>query len=76
VAEDLIGPTMRYRLWVESPYFFDHAPIILQLDIGLPTIAHPFKFNHVWLQDDSFANLASEVWYDAYFGLLKGHKED
>jgi hypothetical protein len=45
------------------PTIFDHAPIILQLDIGLSSIAHPFEFNPVWLLDDSFATLASEVWY-------------
>jgi hypothetical protein len=67
-----IGPTMRYRSWVEFPYISDHAPIILQLDIGLSATAHPFKFNPVWLRDDSFATLASEVWNDVQFQLVEG----
>jgi hypothetical protein len=67
---------MRYRLWVEFPYIYDRAHIILQLDIGLLATAHPFKFNPLWLRDDSFSTVASEVWYDALFQLVKGHKED
>jgi endonuclease/exonuclease/phosphatase family metal-dependent hydrolase len=31
VAEDLIGPTMRYRSWVESTFISDHAPIFYNL---------------------------------------------
>jgi hypothetical protein len=72
VAEDLIGPAMRYISCVESPFFFDHAPIILQLDIGLQATTHTFKFNPFWLRDDSFAKLASEVWFDARFELVEG----
>jgi hypothetical protein len=72
VAEDLIGPTMRYRSWVESTFISDHAPIYLQLDIGIPKIVHPFKFNLVWLKYVSFTNLTREVWLDRCFELIEG----
>jgi endonuclease/exonuclease/phosphatase family metal-dependent hydrolase len=61
VVEDLIGPATRYRSWVKYTFISDHAPIYLQLDIGIPKIVHPFKFNSVWLKDVSFTNLTREV---------------
>jgi hypothetical protein len=72
VAEDLIGPAMRYRSWVDSTFLSDHAPIFLQLDIGIQKTVHPFKFNPVWLRDDSFAKLTREVWLDNRFELIEG----
>jgi hypothetical protein len=72
VAEDLIGPAMRYRSWVDSTYISDHAPIFLQLDIGTPKTMHPFKFNPVWLRDETFAKLTRDVWLDKRFELIEG----
>jgi hypothetical protein len=72
MVEDLIGPTMRYRSWVESTYISDHVPIFLQLDIDIPKNVHPFKFNSVWLRDKSFTNLTREVWLDIHFDLIEG----
>lgn len=72
VAEDLIGLAMRYRSWVDSLFLSDHAHIFLQMDIGLQAIVHPFKFNPFWLRDESFAKLASEVWFDARYELVEG----
>lgn len=72
MAEDLIGPATKYRSWVEPTFISDHAPIILQLDIGIPKIVHPFKFNLVWLSDKTFSNLTREVWLDRHFQLIEG----
>jgi len=47
---------------VEYPYISDHAPALLQLGMGFPIVAHPFKFNPYWLHDDKFIYLVKEVW--------------
>jgi len=72
MAEDLLGPTLRYISWVDSTYISDHAPIYLQIYIGTPNTTHPFKFNPVWLRDDTFEKLTREVWLDKRFGLIEG----
>jgi hypothetical protein len=71
VEEDLIGPMTRYRSWVESTFISDHAPVLLQLDIGIPKTVHPFKFNLIWLGDKSFTILTREVWFDSHFELIE-----
>jgi endonuclease/exonuclease/phosphatase family metal-dependent hydrolase len=34
VSESLLSDVAKYRSWVESPFFSDHAPVLLQLDYG------------------------------------------
>jgi hypothetical protein len=63
---------MRYRTWVEYPYLSDHAPVLLQLGIGMPTVAHPFKFNPAWLREDSFVTMVREVWTDSQLQQVVG----
>ena len=72
VEKDLIGPVTRYRSWVESTYISNHAPIFLQLDIGIPKTVHPFKFKPVWLRDETFTILTKDVWLDKRFELIEG----
>jgi hypothetical protein len=33
---------------------------------------HPFKFNPVWLRDETFAILTRDVWLDKNFELIEG----
>jgi hypothetical protein len=47
---------------VEYPYISDHAPVLLQLGMGFPIVAYPFKFNLDWLRDDRLISLVKEVW--------------
>jgi hypothetical protein len=70
--EDLMGPELRYRSWVEPTYISDHSPILLQLDLGIPKTRHSFKFNPVWLKDGTFVDLTREVWLDQRFDLIVG----
>jgi hypothetical protein len=72
VVEDLITSTMRYRTWVEYPYLSDHAPVFLQLGVGIPTVAYPFKLNPVWLREESFAIMVREVWNDSQLQQVIG----
>jgi hypothetical protein len=71
VEEGLLGPVLRYRSWVGSNYISDHAPMFFQLDIGFPKTMYPFKFNLIWLEDNSFSCLTREVWLDSWFTLLE-----
>jgi hypothetical protein len=70
VVEDFIGSTMRYCSWVDSTFISNHAPIILQMDIGVQSIKYPFKFNPGWLKEESLAELTREVWMDNRFDLI------
>jgi hypothetical protein len=42
----------------------DHALVLLEFGVGIPTIAYPFKLNPVWIGEDSFAELVRDVWND------------
>jgi hypothetical protein len=72
VAEDLIGPAMRYRSWVESPSFLITLLLFYNWILVYRRQLTLLSSIHVWLRDDSFATLASEVWYDARFELVEG----
>jgi endonuclease/exonuclease/phosphatase family metal-dependent hydrolase len=71
VSEDLLLSFDHFRTWVEYPYISDHAPVLLQLGSGFPTVAHPFKFNLDWLRDDRFVTMVKEVW-----GSLQANREE
>ena len=52
----------RYRQWVGSGGISDHSPIYLEI-LGLDAKPKaPFKFNHVWLQDEGYIKLVKDYW--------------
>ena len=53
--------------WVELPYFSDHAPILLKMNIPLQHNSFPYKFNHHWLSSTDYSNLVHSVWTDQCF---------
>jgi hypothetical protein len=59
VSEDLISSTVRYRSWVDYPFVFDHAHVLLQLGFNSTIVAHPFKLNPAWLREDTFVSIVS-----------------
>jgi hypothetical protein len=67
VSDDLLTEVGIYRSWVEFPFFSDHAPIFLQLDLPPDYKIYPFKFNAHWLDEKDFGNLVIKVWKDPGF---------
>jgi len=57
----------RYRTWVEVPYIYDHAPVIVQLDFTQSRVAFPFKLNPTWMGEQGFIQIVKEVWRDPIF---------
>jgi hypothetical protein len=64
ISKDLLASVEFYRAWVELPFIFYHAPIILQLDLPLIYKAFPFKFNPLWTTDHDFIKLVQKLWSD------------
>jgi hypothetical protein len=67
VAEEFLTEVDFYRTWVEFPFFFDHAPICLKLDLKPVFKNYPFKFNAHWLEDTAFVDLVAKIWNDPAF---------
>jgi hypothetical protein len=67
VSESLATMDGRIRSWVEHPFVFYHAPVLLQLETSPIQKAHSFKLNSSWLQEDSFSAIVKEVWTDPLF---------
>jgi hypothetical protein len=57
ISEDLLALAGVYRAWVEFPYIFDHALIVLQLDSTLSFKDFSFKFNPLWSTDRVFIEM-------------------
>eukprot|EP00253_Pinus_taeda_P034258 PITA_34258 len=49
-----------YKQWVGTRGISDHSPILLEILGPHHKPKAPFKFNHVWLQDQDFTKLAKE----------------
>jgi endonuclease/exonuclease/phosphatase family metal-dependent hydrolase len=54
VSYDLLNEIRIYKSWVEYPFFSDHAPIFLQLDLPSNYKLYRFKFNAHWLDAKDF----------------------
>jgi hypothetical protein len=65
VVEELLTEVGFYRTWVEFPFFSDHAPICLQLDLKPVFKNYPFKFNAHWLEETTFVDLVQR------FGMIQ-----
>eukprot|EP00253_Pinus_taeda_P006660 PITA_06660 len=51
-----------YKQWVGNGGISDHSPIILEILGNHQKPKAPFKFNHTWLQDQSFTKLVTDYW--------------
>jgi hypothetical protein len=67
VAAELLASTGPISSWVESPFFSDHAPVILQLRLTEPPNPAPFKFNHSCLAMADYIELVKATWTDQLF---------
>eukprot|EP00253_Pinus_taeda_P018044 PITA_18044 len=58
----LLQKLSKYRQWVGAGGKSDHSPIYL--DILGPEVKPraPFKFNHIWLQDEEYIKLIKDYW--------------
>lgn len=54
------------KSWDESPFFSDHAPIILQL-APCRHVSYPFKFNTRWLQEQELHLIVKRAWLDPIY---------
>jgi hypothetical protein len=72
VVEDIIMSSMRYMTCLEYPYLTDHSLVFLQLGVGIPAVAHPFKLNPSWLREESFSIMVWEVWNESHFQQFDG----
>jgi hypothetical protein len=67
VSDDLLNEIDTYRFWVEYPFFSDHAPFFVQLDLQPDYKLYPFKFNAHCLDEKDFKNIVIKVWQDPVF---------
>jgi hypothetical protein len=51
----------RFISWVVHPFFSDHAPIVLELDVGQRSSNYPFKLNPIWMEEKGFNELVASV---------------
>eukprot|EP00253_Pinus_taeda_P002123 PITA_02123 len=58
----LLQRLTRYRQWVGSWGKFDHSPIFLEILGPDAKPKAPFKFNHVWLQNEGYTKLIKDYW--------------
>lgn len=56
----LIQHLHHYKQWVGSGGLSDHSPIFLEILGPHHKPKAPFKFNHIWLQDQDFMKLVSD----------------
>jgi hypothetical protein len=67
ISDGFLSSTGFPTSWVELPFFSDHAPILLQLNLPLLHNSFPFKFNHHWLSFADYSALVHSVWTDPCF---------
>jgi hypothetical protein len=67
LSEDLVLYSGIFRFWVDFPFIFDHAPILLQLELPPVYKEIPFKFNSVWRTDKEFITLVHNLWIDPLY---------
>jgi len=58
----LIHQLHHYKQWVGSGGISDHSPILMQILGPHLKPKAPFKFNHLWLLDQSFSKLVTDFW--------------
>lgn len=58
----LLQRLSRYKKWVGSGGISNHSPIYLEILGPDAKPKAPFKFNHVWLQDEGYTCLVKDFW--------------
>jgi hypothetical protein len=62
ITEALSLLPLQFRQWIGSGGESDHSHVWLSLDNGPKKPTTPFKFNSIWLKDDSFQKLVKDNW--------------
>jgi len=62
IKSDFLDNLPLFRQWVGLGGNFEHHPIFMEMkgDIRKPNT--PFKFNYVWIKDDTVRSLVREQW--------------
>ena len=62
MAEELCEAFYRYISWSYSIGFSDHNAMVMEIDFDSSMVKYPFKFNPIWLEDQSFEAFVKEQW--------------
>ena len=62
MAENLCDALGNCRTWSHALGISDHKEIILQLDFDKRRSIYSFKFNPIWLEDNSLCDMVKEKW--------------
>ena len=60
--ENLWNVLGRFKPWAYSIGVSNHKALVPQLDFGNPISHYPFKFNHTWIEEQSFCDLVRKKW--------------
>lgn len=60
--EELMLRFEKFKSWIGPKYCLDHCPIWLKLEGHDSWKPVPFKFNHIWNQDEDFKALVLSSW--------------
>ena len=52
----------QYKNWVEHDSFYDHLPVILEMDHVQNNRFYLFKLNHMWMKETYFTDLVRDEW--------------
>eukprot|EP00253_Pinus_taeda_P024074 PITA_24074 len=63
-----------YKQWVGSGGISDHSPIMMEILGPHQKPKSPFKFNHLWIQDQSFTNMKTRE--DGQLALVEEELKD
>jgi hypothetical protein len=62
VFQDLLSRHFLFKSWVSSRGLSNHLPIMFYLGSRMEKLLAPFKFSHMWLQEEDFVNLIKNSW--------------
>ena len=64
MAHRILEVVDRFKSWLVNVNISSHTPICLKLEVDSFEVKYPFKINHTWNEDDEFASLVKNKWYD------------
>jgi hypothetical protein len=67
IEDTLLEKSFQLKQWIGHRGISDHYPIFLELRTRLDKTSTPFKFNRIWLNDQTFLKLVKENWQ--YYNL-------
>jgi len=62
VSGELIERFGWYKSWVSQEMSSDHLPVNLQVDFHFHKVHYPFKFNRIWIREESFQEAVKHYW--------------